>query len=95
MSFECDGPAVGVKQDNNVLDVCRVEQRLMYLGFCSFEKDGSSNIKEFTADGKWDKLEESALRAFYGMTHYTWTASRPGVNRALIYSIPSTSKGFG
>jgi hypothetical protein len=81
---------VGIGQDNNVLDVYRVEQRLKYLGFCSFDKTIEGDPVEFEVDGIWDQTnstpgphysiagspEEGALRAFYAMTHHG-TANTP------------------
>ncbi|HLA34157.1 MAG TPA: hypothetical protein VJ001_04735, partial [Rhodocyclaceae bacterium] len=60
------------------LDVWRVEQRLKYLGFSSFEKTHNNQIKEFEVDGNWGDVETTALRGFYSATHYTSAAYTPG-----------------
>ena len=62
----------------------KVEQRLKYLGFPAFGRNmqgapdtrvtGNKWIgtpKEFKVDGTFAAEEETALRAFYGATHYT------------------------
>jgi hypothetical protein len=76
--------SVGIGQGNNVLDVYRVEQRLKYLGFCSFDKTITGDPVEFEVDGILNQTsstpgphfsiagspEEGALRVFYAMTHH-------------------------
>jgi hypothetical protein len=63
------------------LDVFRVEQRLRYLGYSTFGMPDGAHAsvgggktlgkpKELKFDGIFGAEEESALRAFYGATHY-------------------------
>ena len=53
------------------LDAYKVEQRLKYLGYSGFEKTGLGALTEFSVDGSWGTTETTALRGFYGATHYS------------------------
>ncbi|MBC3936228.1 cadherin-like domain-containing protein [Undibacterium sp. CY7W] len=94
--FKLSG-GVGTNQANNVLDVYKVEQRLKYLGYSAFGVNNGTTgtLKELKVDGKLNEHTEngfatsdeaSALRAFYGATHYTQfykvvdTDSKSGLN---------------
>ncbi|MHB8166398.1 MAG: Ig-like domain-containing protein, partial [Sulfuricella sp.] len=63
---------------SQLLDVYRVEQRLKYLGFSSFDKTHSNQTREFQVDGNWTNVETTALRGFYTATHYTSAAYTSG-----------------
>ena len=68
-----------VKKDSeNTLDVLKVEQRLKYFGYSSFNKTWTNTVVEFKVDGDWSDPETTALRGFYGATHYTSAAYTPG-----------------
>ena len=67
--------------DLNRHDVFKVEQRLKYLGYSAFGVNGGraqqlaggtqiGTLREFVVDGTFGTDEQSALRAFYGATHY-------------------------
>jgi VCBS repeat-containing protein len=78
-AFELKG-SVGVNQDNNALDVWRVEQRLRYLGFPALGAADSVNltapsmannrIQNFDVDGYFSVRENLALQLFEKVVRY-------------------------
>jgi Matrixin len=96
---------------NDRLDAFKVEQRLRYLGWSRFGEGTEASIElvggytraipsEIKVDGVFDSLDASALKAFYGATHFINGLASAGFNRlstesTQVISSPASTGNFG